>query len=72
MSGWCGLLGPAARFVVGLYKPAYKQRLGGGPVEMRESPSFSGFGRVAELADAQDLKSCVPLGTCGFEPRPGY
>ena len=30
------------------------------------------LGRVAELADAQDLKSCVPLGTYGFEPRPGY
>jgi hypothetical protein len=29
-------------------------------------------GRVAELADAQDLKSCDPLGSYGFEPRPGY
>ena len=27
---------------------------------------------MAELADAQDLKSCVPLGTCGFESRSGY
>src|SRR5262245_13589390 len=27
---------------------------------------------MAELADAQDLKSCVPLGTYGFEPRSGY
>jgi hypothetical protein len=28
-------------------------------------------GRVAESADARDLKSRVPLGTCGFEPRLG-
>ncbi len=25
---------------------------------------------VAELADAQDLKSCDPRGSCGFDPRP--
>jgi hypothetical protein len=24
------------------------------------------------MADAQDLKSCFPLGKCGFDPRPGY
>lgn len=24
------------------------------------------------MADAQDLKSCVPLGAYGFESRPGY
>jgi hypothetical protein len=29
-------------------------------------------GRVAESADARDLKSRVPLGTCGFEPRLGH
>ncbi len=28
-------------------------------------------GRVAKLADAQDLKSCVRNRTCGFEPRLG-
>jgi hypothetical protein len=27
---------------------------------------------MAELADAQDLKSCVPLGTYGFESRFGH
>ena len=27
---------------------------------------------VAELADAQDLKSWVPEGTCGFDPRPRH
>jgi hypothetical protein len=29
------------------------------------------YARVAELADAQDLKSCGPKGPCGFDPRPG-
>ena len=24
------------------------------------------------MADAQDLKSCFPLGKCGFESRLGY
>ncbi len=28
--------------------------------------------RVAELADAQDLKSCGPKGPCGFDSRPGH
>src|SRR6516165_3796168 len=27
---------------------------------------------VAELADAQDLKSWVPQGACGFNPRPRH
>lgn len=27
---------------------------------------------MAELADAQDLKSCGPYGPCGFDPRSGY
>src|SRR5262245_42600700 len=27
---------------------------------------------VAELADAQDLKSWVPKGACGFDPRPRH
>ena len=27
---------------------------------------------VAELADAQDLKSWVPRGACGFDPRPRH
>jgi hypothetical protein len=27
---------------------------------------------VAELADAQDLKSCDPKGSCGFDPRPRH
>ena len=27
---------------------------------------------VAKLADAQDLKSWVPKGTCGFDPRPRH
>jgi hypothetical protein len=34
-------------------------------------PRFSVYARVAELADAQDLKSCGPKGPCGFDPRPG-
>ena len=29
-------------------------------------------GRVAELADAWDLKSQAPLGACGFKSRLGY
>ena len=28
--------------------------------------------RVAKLADARDLKSRVPNGTCGFDSRPGH
>ncbi len=28
--------------------------------------------QVAELADAQDLKSCGPIGPCGFDSRPGH
>ena len=28
--------------------------------------------RVAKLADARDLKSRVPHGTCGFDSRPGH
>ena len=27
---------------------------------------------MAELADAQDLKSCGPNGPYGFDPRSGY
>ena len=27
---------------------------------------------VAELADAQDLKSCGPEGPCGSDPRPRH
>ncbi len=27
---------------------------------------------MAELADAQDLKSWVPQGACGFDPRPRH
>jgi hypothetical protein len=27
---------------------------------------------VAKQADAKDLKSFVPEGTCGFDPRPGH
>lgn len=34
--------------------------------------SDSEDGRVAELADARDLKSRVPNGACGFESRLGY
>ncbi len=30
------------------------------------------LGRVAESADARDLKSLVPLGTCGFKSRLGH
>ena len=33
--------------------------------------SNSECGRVAELADARDLKSRVPNGACGFESRLG-
>lgn len=29
-------------------------------------------GRVAEVEDAQDLKSCVEQSTCGFESRLGH
>lgn len=27
---------------------------------------------VAELVDAQDLKSCLPKGECGFDSRLGH
>ena len=27
---------------------------------------------VAKLADAQDLKSCEPKGSCGFDPHPRH
>ena len=37
-----------------------------------ESSTFDTAGRMAELADARDLKSRVPLGTCGFDPRFGH
>ena len=33
---------------------------------------LSEIARVAEQADARDLKSCVPKGTCGFDPHPGH
>ena len=36
---------------------------------MRYLPPYAG---VAELADAQDLKSCDPEGSCGFDPRPAF
>ena len=29
-------------------------------------------GRVAKLADARDLKSRIPRGVCGFDPRLGH
>jgi hypothetical protein len=34
--------------------------------------SYSEYGRVAELADARDLKSRDLNGSCGFESRLGY
>jgi hypothetical protein len=37
---------------------------------IRQTP-FSGR-PSGEMADAQDLKSCVRLRTCGFESRLGY
>jgi len=37
----------------------------------RKSRRNEAFSPVAELADAGDLKSPVPQGTCGFESRPG-
>ena len=30
------------------------------------------FARVVELVDTQDLKSCDPYRSCGFNSRPGY
>ena len=39
---------------------------------MFEVSSIENIGRVAELADAQDLKSWVPIGTYGFDSRLGY
>src|SRR6476659_8584875 len=37
--------------------------------DMRYLPPCAG---VAELADAQDLKSWVPKGACGFDSRPRH
>ena len=33
---------------------------------------LTGRAGVAELADARDLKSRVPKGACGFDPRPRH
>ena len=35
-------------------------------------PRTEQYAGVAELADAQDLKSCDPKGSCGFETRPRH
>src|SRR5713101_10069939 len=37
-----------------------------------KKPRKNRLGRVAKVADAQDLKSWVPKGACGFESRLGY
>ena len=34
--------------------------------------SFRQYAEVAKLADAQDLKSCEPQGSCGFDPHPRH
>ena len=58
----------------GLFPPAALSRASGRMLELRvlsllEKPHL---GRVAELADAQDLKSCGGYPPCGFESRLGY
>jgi hypothetical protein len=42
------------------------------PSEICRIPSKLRGAGVAELADAQDLKSCDPKGSCGFDPRPRH
>jgi hypothetical protein len=37
-----------------------------------ETAQNENCGRVVELADTQDLKSCVAKAACGFEPRLGH
>ena len=34
--------------------------------------AYNDLGRMAELADAQDLKSCEGNPSCGFKSRSGY
>ena len=43
-----------------------------GPGKLLLRWNFSPDAGVAELADAQDLKSWVPQGACGFETRPRH
>ncbi len=46
---------------------------GHGPLQNRRKPvSLQRLGRMAELADAQDLKSCEGNPSCGFKSRSGY
>ncbi len=45
------------------YKQAYKNRT---------IQAFGHFARVAELVDAQDLKSCGSLLPCRFDSGPGH
>ncbi len=41
--------------------------------EMSENRlAYNDLGRMAELADAQDLKSCEGNPSCGFKSRSGY
>jgi hypothetical protein len=46
-----------------------------GEINDRDVPRYNGLRKdagVAELADAQDLKSWVPQGACGFDSRPRH
>jgi hypothetical protein len=38
----------------------------------RVNYTFHSHAGVAELADAQDLKSCDAKASCGFDPRPRH
>jgi hypothetical protein len=49
---------------MGIYFP------GMGQACIAKQPRFT-KGRMAELADARDLKSRIPKGVCGFDPRFG-
>jgi hypothetical protein len=42
------------------------------PTDTREIPSKLAYAGVAELADAQDLKSWVAQAACGFDSRPRH
>jgi hypothetical protein len=46
----------------------FRQRLAAGFSKLLKA----NVARVAKLADARDLKSRVPNGTCGFDSRPGH
>jgi hypothetical protein len=60
-------------FAVARRWPAADQRgRNGGDIKSLQSHNILLDAGVAELADAQDLKSCFAKAECGFDPRPRH